>query len=128
MQGVRFNGWQRIGIVLSVIWLVVGGLLTGPAYAADKIALVCSGTATLEDRVPHPLTGQTLTMDLEHKTVSGFLGHLAVIGASPAYISLRGLGEESDLVGFIRPYSGVTLLASPKRSYDLNCQPAKPHL
>ena len=55
-------------------------LLTGPAYAADKIALVCSGTATLEDRVPHPLTGQTLTMDLEHKTVSGFLGHLAVIG------------------------------------------------
>ena len=102
-------------------------LLTGPAYAADKIALVCSGTATLEDRVPHPLTGQTLTVDLAHKTVSGFLGHLAVIGASPAYISLRGLGEDSDLVGFIRPYSGVTLLASPRRSYDLNCQPTKPH-
>ena len=103
-------------------------LLTGPAQAAEKIALVCSGTATLEDRVPHPLTGQTLTVDLEHKTVSGFLGHLAVIGVSPTYISLRGLGEESDLVGFIRPYSGVTLLASPKRSYDLNCQPAKPPL
>jgi hypothetical protein len=102
-------------------------LLSGPAYAADKVALVCSGTATLEDGVPHPLTGQTLTVDLEHKTVSGFLGHLAVIGASPTYISLRGLGEESDLMGFIRPYSGVTLLASPKRSYDLNCQPAKPH-
>ena len=103
-------------------------LLTSAAHATDKLALVCSGTATLEDRVPHPLTGQTITMDLEHKTVSGFLGHLAVIGASPAYISLRGLGEESDLVGFIRPYSGVTLLASPTRSYDLNCQPAKPHL
>ena len=56
-------------------------LLTGPAYAADKVALVCSGTATLEDRVPHPLTGQTLTVDLEHKTVSGFLGHLAVTGS-----------------------------------------------
>ena len=102
-------------------------LLIGPAYAADKIALVCSGTQTLEDGVPHPLTGQTLTMDLEHKTVSGFLGYLAVIGVSQTYISLRGLDEESDLVGFIRPYSGETLLASQKRSYDLNCQPAKPH-
>ncbi len=102
-------------------------LLTGPTQAAEKIALVCSGTATLEDRVPHPLIGQTLTVDLEHKTVSGFLGHLAVIGVSPTYISLRGLGEESDLVGFIQPYSGETLLASPRRSYDLNCQPAKPH-
>ena len=66
-------------------------------------------------------------MDLEHKTVSGFLGHLAVIGVSPTYISLRGLGEDSDLVGFIQPYSGETLLASPRRSYHLNCQPTKPH-
>ena len=102
-------------------------LLTGPAEAGDKIALVCSGTEALEDGVPHPLTGQTLTMDLEKKTVSGFLGHLAVIGVSQTYLSLRGLGEDSDLIGFIRPYSGETLLASPKRSYDLNCQPAKPH-
>ena len=59
-------------------------LLTGPTQAAEKIALVCSGTATLENRVPHPLIGQTLTVDLEHKTVSGFLGHLAVIGGSCA--------------------------------------------
>ena len=108
--------------------IVTLALLTGPALAADKLALVCSGTATLEDRVPHPLTGQTLIMDLEHKTVTGFLGHLTVIGVSQTYISLRGLGEDSDLVGFIRPPSGETLLASPRRSYDLNCQPAKPHL
>ena len=55
MQEFRLNGWQRIGIVLSVIWLVVCAFLTSPAYAADKIALVCSsGTATLEDRVPPP--------------------------------------------------------------------------
>ena len=101
-------------------------LLTWPAYAADLLYRVWAGCKTLEDGVPHPLTGQTLTVDLEHKTVSGFLGHLAVIGVSPTYISLRGLGEESDLVGFIRPYSGKTLLASPERSYDLNCKPAKP--
>jgi hypothetical protein len=24
--GVHLNGWQRIGIVLSVLWLIVGGL------------------------------------------------------------------------------------------------------
>jgi hypothetical protein len=26
MRGVRLNRWQRIGIVLSVLWAVVGGL------------------------------------------------------------------------------------------------------
>ena len=44
-------------------------LLTGPAHAADKIALVCSGTQTLEEGVPRRITGRTLTMDLENKTV-----------------------------------------------------------
>ena len=53
-------------------------LLTGPAQAADRIALVCSGTQTLEDRVPRRITGQTLTMDWESKTVTGFLGDLAI--------------------------------------------------
>ena len=102
-------------------------LLTGPAHAADKIALVCSGTQTLEDRVPRRITGQTLTMDLESKTVTGFLGDLAIIGVSQTYISLRGRGEDSDLVGFIRRSSGEAILASPKREYELNCKPAKPH-
>ena len=101
-------------------------LLIGPAYAADKIALVCSGTQTLEDRVSHRITGQTLTMDLESKTVTGFLGHLAVIGVSQTYISLRGRGKDSDLVGFIRRNSGGAILASPKHDYELNCKPAKP--
>ena len=26
MRGFRLNGWQRIGIVLSTLWAVVGGL------------------------------------------------------------------------------------------------------
>jgi hypothetical protein len=26
MQGFRLNGWQRIGIVLSALWVLVGGL------------------------------------------------------------------------------------------------------
>jgi hypothetical protein len=26
MRGFRLNGWQRIGIVLSMLWAVVGGL------------------------------------------------------------------------------------------------------
>jgi heme/copper-type cytochrome/quinol oxidase subunit 2 len=26
MRGFRLNGWQRIGIVLSLVWAVVGGL------------------------------------------------------------------------------------------------------
>jgi len=26
MRGFRLSGWQRIGIVLSVVWLVVGGI------------------------------------------------------------------------------------------------------
>ena len=81
-------------------------LLTGSANAADKIVLLCSGTQSLEDGVPRRITGQTLTMDLASKTVTGFLGHLAVIGVSQTCISLRGRGEDNDLVGFLRRYSG----------------------
>ena len=38
MRGFRLNGWQRIGIILSVIWLVVGPIvalktLYDPIYA-----------------------------------------------------------------------------------------------
>ena len=28
MRGLHLNGWQRIGIVLSVVWAIVGGLYT----------------------------------------------------------------------------------------------------
>ena len=97
-------------------------LLSGPAYADNNIVLLCSGTQALEDGVPRRITRQTLTINLDNKTVSGFLGDLAVIGVSQTYISLRGRGEDSDL-GFFRRYSGEAILASPKRAYDLNCKP-----
>ena len=58
-------------------------------------------------------------MDWESKTVTGFLGDLAIIGVSQTYISLRGRGKDSDLVGFIRRSSGGAILASPKRDYEL---------
>ena len=41
MRGFRLNGWQRLGIVLSVLWLIVGTIW---AYAADQTTLLCKGT------------------------------------------------------------------------------------
>ena len=36
MRGFRLNGWQRIGIVLSVVWMIVGGAW-GWRHANDKV-------------------------------------------------------------------------------------------
>jgi hypothetical protein len=39
MRGFRLNGWQRIGIVLSVVWAVVGPIYIEQeheAYARDE--------------------------------------------------------------------------------------------
>ena len=64
--------------------------------------------------MPRHIADQTLTFDFESKTVTGFLGHLAVIGISETYISLRGRGEDSDLVGFLIRPSGEARLAQPQ--------------
>ena len=34
MRGFRFNGWQRIGIILSVLWVLVGAWLAQQAVYA----------------------------------------------------------------------------------------------
>ena len=41
-QRKRLNGWQRIGVVLSVIWLIGGGMLT------YQIVLGAGGTCTVD--------------------------------------------------------------------------------
>ena len=38
MRGVRLNGWQRIGIILSVLWVLVGAWLAQQAVYAPVIA------------------------------------------------------------------------------------------
>jgi hypothetical protein len=39
---MRLNGWQRIGVVLSVIWVIGGGMLT------YQIVLGAGGTCTVD--------------------------------------------------------------------------------
>ena len=34
MRGVCFNGWQRIGIILSIVWVLVGAWLAQQAVYA----------------------------------------------------------------------------------------------
>ena len=48
-MSTRPRGAAMVRLVQLILAIA---LLTGPAQAADKIALVCSGTQALEDRVP----------------------------------------------------------------------------
>jgi hypothetical protein len=56
MRGFRLNGWQRIGIVLSVIWLPVGAWLAvkflhDPVWEGYRIcqSLVFSGIGNQDE-------------------------------------------------------------------------------
>ena len=64
-------------MIRTVPLILAVALLTGPVYAADKIALVCSGTATLEDGVPHPLAS-SLSATLVRASLPGLFPYLAL--------------------------------------------------
>ena len=39
MRGFRLNGWQRIGIVLSMLWAVLGGLWGSHVATQEALAI-----------------------------------------------------------------------------------------
>ena len=52
---VHLNGWQRIGIVLSVVWVIVGGLW-GNQFGRDELraAVVAAHRRCLDERSVQP--------------------------------------------------------------------------
>jgi hypothetical protein len=73
---MRLNGWQRIGMVASVIWaLALTAMVGGPtAQAADTtLTLACQGTTTAgtEDAKPEPIS-MGIIVNFTKNTVHGF--------------------------------------------------------
>jgi hypothetical protein len=65
---------RRAQLVLAL------ALLTWPTYAADKIALTCSGTAFSQTNKmgDTPVPPTTIIIDLERRLVTGSLGQFSV--------------------------------------------------
>jgi hypothetical protein len=74
---MRLNGWQRIGMVASVIWaLALAAMVASPtAQAADTtLTLACQGTTTettMEDAKPEPIS-MGIIVNFTKQTVHGF--------------------------------------------------------
>ena len=73
MRGLRLNGWQRIGIVLSVVWLFVGawwGLsqLFDPVWSSYRTCV----TVALEGLTKYEECKQNLDRDLAMPGASAF--------------------------------------------------------
>jgi hypothetical protein len=136
MRGVRLYGWQRIGIILSVIWLVIGtgwacalvALLTGPAYAADKLGFVCSGkfSPLNSSQAAEILSYETLLIDLEGKTVSGFIGKFTIDEITDYQIKFSAPTTQSGVSakGTFDRYSGKVVVVT-FGTYELFCRPAR---
>jgi hypothetical protein len=125
MRGFRLNGWQRIGIILSVLWIPVAGR----AYAADKLAFTCSGSVVF-DRWPDkviPLTDQSLTIDLDAKLAVGFLGLLVIDPVTEPKMKLKSRQNPPRIAATLDRYSGALSVErnSPLTGhsiYDLTCK------
>jgi len=59
-RGVVFNGWQRIGIVLSIIWFVAYSIFLWSSGSADRLELYeirkgnCADTFTANSETSRP--------------------------------------------------------------------------
>jgi hypothetical protein len=88
-------------------------LLTGPAQAADKISLLCSGNLTPKGVQSRPLSvsNQPLLIDLDRKTITGFLGELFIRKTTDSwiYFSSRGAWSIDFTTGMLGLSSGTRL-------------------
>lgn len=85
MRGFRLNGWQRIGIVLSVVWLIVGSywsqhLLFNPIYSAHTNCL--NHPAIKDAAVCYQMFEEQLANAVEQR-----LAMVALVGLAPIPIA-----------------------------------------
>jgi hypothetical protein len=62
-KGVAINGWQRIGIVLSIIWFFAFSIILWSSGSADRLELYeirksnCADTFNANNAIPRPSDG-----------------------------------------------------------------------
>jgi hypothetical protein len=143
---MRLNGWQRIGIVASVIWaLALTAMVASPtAQAADTtLTLACQGTETSQWG-SGPKSSERVNIgiivDLQKKTVTG-LGDfpLTIESLTETTITFHGMLDSwytksiaVSVYGTLDRITGSLVAVSsryeaPKNelSYDLQCRPTQ---
>ena len=103
-------------------------LLTGLSYAADKIALVCSGTLWAKGAGEGPPPTQSVVIDLDRGVVTSSLGDFSIINITENQIRFRGATTNGDTsAGNVDRYSGLVAVSTFHNkeiiaNYQLNCQ------
>jgi hypothetical protein len=146
---MRLNGWQRIGIVASVVWaLALTAMVAGPtAHAADTtLTLACQGTKTFRmEGGANPLESTEpismgIIVDLTARTVTGLDGQPPLTIESVKETTFRfalfrlverpdGLADTWSVEGTIDRLTGDMTAKRAFRStiwsYSLKCRPTQ---
>ena len=119
----------KIGVITLTAILT---LLTGVAgYAADKIALVCSGTMETSGppgSVKSPYGNLTVVIDLDRGIVTIPLGDFPITEVTKTYIKFKAAdGRVDGRIDRISGAMGETMgLGNVRLFFDLTCKSAKP--
>jgi len=129
--------FQARGAILSKTGLLglttVLTLLTGLGYAADKIALTCSGTM-VSAGVKKPAPNQSLVVDLDRGIVTiESIGELSIVTRTESSVSFKGRSEDGQTAwqGDIDRFSGVAVVSVWRNNemllhYQLSCRRPEP--
>jgi hypothetical protein len=107
-------------------------LLTELSYAADKIALTCSGTV-VSAGTKEPAPNQSLVVDLDRIVTIESIGELTIVKRTEHSVSFKGSSEDGQTVwqGDLDRFSGLTVVNVWRNKeallhYQLSCRRPEP--
>jgi hypothetical protein len=121
---------SKFGLIALVTVLT---LLSGVSYAADKIALTCSGTM-VSAGIKKPAPNQSLVVDLDRGIVTIVsIGELSIVTRTESSVSFKGRSEDGQTAwqGDIDRFSGVAVVSVWRNDkkllhYQLSCRRPEP--
>ena len=121
---------SKFGLIALVTVLT---LLSGVSYAADKIALTCSGTM-VSAGIKKPAPNQSLVVDLDRGIVTiESIGELSIVTRTESSVSFKGRSEDGQTAwqGDIDRFSGLAVVSVWRNDeillhYQLSCRRPEP--
>jgi ethanolamine utilization microcompartment shell protein EutS len=104
-------------------------LVIGDSYAADKIALNCSGT--LSGTVETPIPSLSLLIDLNLFRVTGSIGPFFISKITENRVDFKAVRNGDIVLGTVDRYSGSAVITTRRNeemvsTYNLTCKSANP--
>jgi len=127
----RVTALSQIGLIALTSGLIT---LTGiTVYAAETIALTCSGTI-VSGGTKEPAPNQSLVVDLDRGIVTiGSIGELSIVKRTESSISFKGSSEDGQTLwqGDVDRFSGLTVVSVWRNKeillhYQLSCRRPEP--